>query len=158
MKSKYFSKKISSRWLKRSSFRLHLVINLLLIFSCDVISDNHGIDGGFISAACWIQGVYIYTVLWNRTDESAFFGITKDINMDGMLANKELCNTEPILGKELKKGCTPMEKTFFLQVRIDWRKIFKSVETFLRQTLSLFFSLSLFSPLFGWEFFTALSL
>jgi len=85
--------------------------------SC-IIPGAHGIDGGFVSSTCWIQGVYIYKELRARVDEVAYFGIPKDIDLDGILhdtPNKELCPLEPRLSKKVKEGCTPMEKTYFLQ-------------------------------------------
>jgi len=80
-----------------------------------IVPDNHKIDGGFVSATCWIQGFYIFTDLWNRTDETSYYGVTKDINMDGRLATGELCPMNPKLRRHVVEGCEPMEKTFFLQ-------------------------------------------
>lgn len=87
------------------------------IFS--LLLGSHGIDGGFVSSTCWIQGVYIYKELRARVDEVAYFGIPKDIDLDGILndtPNKELCPLTPKLSEKRKEGCTPMEKTFFIQV------------------------------------------
>jgi len=74
--------------------------------------------------------VYIYKELRSRVDEVAYFGIPKDIDMDGILEdtpNKELCNTMPRLAKDVKEGCRAMHKTFFIQVRTrysSWQEVF----------------------------------
>lgn len=70
-----------------------------------------------MAGACWIQGFYIYRNLWNRTDETAYFGVTKDIEMDGLLPSGALCNTQPKLRRDFNSDCKPMEKTFYLQVK-----------------------------------------
>lgn len=80
--------------------------------------NNSDMGGGFVSAACWIQGVYIYEELKSRVDEVAFYGMPKDMDMDGMLENGELCNTNPRnfnSYNKKKEHCTPLTKTFFLQ-------------------------------------------
>ena len=89
-----------------------------------ILSGAHGIDGGFVSQTCWIQGVYVYRELQDRIDDVAYFGIPKDIALDGFLDNtdnKELCQLEPKLGKMPSENCKPMHKTFFLQVRTGTR-------------------------------------
>jgi len=85
--------------------------------SC-IIPGSHGIDGGFVSSTCWIQGVYIYKELRARVDEVAYFGIPKDIDLDGIVDDspvKQLCNTKPKLASEEVEGCRAMHKTFFIQ-------------------------------------------
>ena len=69
----------------------------------------------FVGSTCWIQGVYIYKELYGRNDDVAYFGITKDIDTDGMY-NGELCKTEKKLNKDNNEYCEPMEKTFYQQV------------------------------------------
>lgn len=70
----------------------------------------------FVGTSCWTQGVYIYRALRSRNDDVAYFGITMDIDQDGMLkGTSELCKTQSRFG-EVNKACTPLEKTFFLQV------------------------------------------
>uniref|UniRef100_A0A7M5X4M6 Innexin n=1 Tax=Clytia hemisphaerica TaxID=252671 RepID=A0A7M5X4M6_9CNID len=85
--------------------------------SC-IIPEAHGISGGFVSQTCWIQGVYVYKELKDRIDEVAYYGIPKDITLDGYLTNtenKELCPMHPKLDKKPSEHCTHMHKTFFLQ-------------------------------------------
>ena len=74
----------------------------------------NAVDGGFVSQACWIQGVYVYKELMYRSSEVGYFGIPKDMDNDGMLASGELCSTTPKFGVVNEK-CKPMQKTFFLQ-------------------------------------------
>lgn len=68
-----------------------------------------------------MQGIYIYKELRNRSDEVAYYGIPLDVDQDGMLdipgKFSDLCKTNRRLGVA-NKACRPMEKTFYLQVRI----------------------------------------
>jgi len=70
----------------------------------------------FTERTCWLQGLYIYRQLHKRNDESAHYGVTKDIDLDGTLDGGQLCTTRPRLGKKKSENCEPMEKEFFLQV------------------------------------------
>lgn len=84
---------------------------------CSILLDAHGIDGGFVSATCWIQGVYVYKELINKFDVIAYYGMPKNMDNDGMLkGTSELCSTQPKLDAEPPADCIPMTKTFFLQV------------------------------------------
>lgn len=83
-----------------------------------IVPESHGIDGGFVSSTCWIQGVYVYKELKGRIDEVGYFGIPKDMDQDGYLdntPNKELCQLVPKLGKPKSENCVPMQKTYYLQ-------------------------------------------
>ena len=51
--------------------------------------------GDFVHSACWIQGFYIYTEMMDRIDQSGYYGIPKDIDMDGLTADGRLCRTVP---------------------------------------------------------------
>lgn len=78
-------------------------------------------SGGFVSAACWIQGVYVYKELQGMVDQVAYFGIPKNMDHDGMIkGTKDLCITKPKLGEPKSALCEPMTKTFFLQVCIHF--------------------------------------
>ena len=71
----------------------------------------------FAGSTCWIQGVYVYKELSGRNDDMAYYGITKDIENDGMF-NGELCkSTEKLTGLR-NEHCEPMKKTFYQQVRL----------------------------------------
>lgn len=81
-----------------------------------IVPESHGIDGGFVAATCWIQGLYVYKELQNKFDVVAYYGMPKNMDHDGMLKETEdLCITEPKLGAESNPNCIPMTKTFFLQ-------------------------------------------
>lgn len=109
-----------------------LVVKILMV--CSVIMginwfkdsitciNNSDLDSSFVSATCWIQGVYVYDELKHRVDDVAYYGIPKNMDHDGMLANGGLCNTNPrqhgfIRRKPTSKTeiCKPLTKTFFLQ-------------------------------------------
>jgi len=81
-----------------------------------IVPDSHGISGSFVSATCWIQGLYVYKELQNKFDVVAYYGMPINMDHDGMFRGTEdLCVTEPQLGTEPSESCVPMTKTFFLQ-------------------------------------------
>ena len=82
------------------------------------IIDLHAIDGDdtFVPRACWIRGFYVYKQLQTRFDKTAYFGIPKDMEMDGMMTDGTLCTTQYQFEREPNPDCKPMEKTFYLQV------------------------------------------
>ena len=82
------------------------------------IIDLHAIDGDdkFVPGACWIRGFYVYKQLQTRFDKTAYFGIPKDMDMDGMMTDGTLCTTQYQFEREPNPDCKPMEKTFYLQV------------------------------------------
>ena len=47
-------------------------------------TDDHKISGDFVSAACWIQGVYVYKELRHEMSQVAYFGIAQDMDTDGV--------------------------------------------------------------------------
>ena len=74
-----------------------------------IIPGSLGIDGGFVSAACWINGIYIHDDILYHKDDIGYYGVPQNIDHDGRLPGGHLCNTDN------QKGCTAMTKTFFLQ-------------------------------------------
>lgn len=89
-----------------------------------------GVDGDFVSDACWIQGVYVFKELMDRIDEVAFYGMPKDINYDGMLVESGyLCKTTDPLNRARGLHCRPLTKTFFLQYQ--WFPFFIAALTIL---------------------------
>jgi len=80
-----------------------------------IIPGALGIDGGFVSSACWINGLYVYERIRYHANEVGYYGIPRDVNIDGVLSDgKTLCSTSDRSHKA-NEDCTPMEKTFFLQ-------------------------------------------
>ena len=74
-----------------------------------------------VQISCWIQGLYIFRALAKETDSVAYYGITKDIDEDGMVdvdGTKTLCKTFNKIDGRRNEDCKPMEKTFFIQVCI----------------------------------------
>jgi len=88
-----------------------------------IVPESHGLSGGFVSSACWIQGVYVYKELRQEQSSVAYFGIPKDMDNDGILKNFpgadknqiSLCSTTKKLESFSKSYCEPMHKTFYLQ-------------------------------------------
>ena len=82
------------------------------------IIDLHAIheDDKFVPGACWIRGFYVYKQLQTRFDKTAYFGIPKDMDMDGMMTDGTLCTTQYQFAREPNPDCKPMEKTFYIQV------------------------------------------
>ena len=81
--------------------------------------DFHLIGGDgkdFVSNACWIQGLYVYKELQTRVDKTAYFGIPKDVENNGMLPSGSLCTTQKRFDREPDPECKSMEKTYFQQV------------------------------------------
>ena len=75
------------------------------------------VDKDFVSAACWIQGLYIYREMKDRAKDAAYYGIPRDIGMNGVTAKGTLCRTVDQEGNKMPLSeCQPMSKTFFLQV------------------------------------------
>jgi len=80
-----------------------------------IIPGALGIDGGFVSSACWINGLYVYEEIRYHADEMGYYGIPRAINQDGIFKDSGLtCATRDSSNRKVE-GCTPMEKTFFLQ-------------------------------------------
>ena len=86
-------------------------------------TEHTQVDSEFISAACWIQGVYIYPEMSKRMEESAYFGMPKEMNMDGLSKDENgvhwLCQSKrrDENTKRPPQVCEEMEKVFYLQVR-----------------------------------------
>jgi len=74
-----------------------------------IIPGAMGIDGGFVSQACWINGLYVYEEIRVHADDIGYFGVPQEIDKNGKLKSGHLCNIHK------QKGCTEMTKTFFLQ-------------------------------------------
>jgi len=74
-----------------------------------IMSSGATVGGGFVSSACWINGLYIFREIGYHSDVG-YYGIPRDINYDGKYANGQLC---PV--KDVNKGCEPMHKTFYVQ-------------------------------------------
>ena len=79
-----------------------------------IVPKSLDLDQKYVSAACWINGFYVYEEVRNRTDDVAYFGLPRNIQHDGRMENGELCSTSNVVNQKMK-GCTPMHRTFFLQ-------------------------------------------
>lgn len=79
-----------------------------------IIPGSIGLDKDFVSSACWINGLYVYREIRYHANDVGYYGIPRDINMDGMYPNGQVCPTTDTSHKPVL-DCKPMEKTFFLQ-------------------------------------------
>lgn len=81
-----------------------------------IVPEHTEMEGDFVAAACWIQGLYVYREMMSRTSDAGYFGIPKDIGMNGLTPKGTLCRTVDQFGKVMpKEECMPMNKTFYLQ-------------------------------------------
>lgn len=89
-----------------------------------IIPGTAGIDKGYVHQACWIQGFYVYKDLpLEKTHSLQYYGIPKDLEMDGMFPNGELCQVGS------SPACVAMAKTFYLQYQ--WFPFYIAVIGFL---------------------------
>lgn len=104
-------------------FMAKMFIISSLIMSVDFFSDkvscivpiDSRLSREFIHSCCWIQGFYIYEELKDRMTESGYYGIPKDIELDGTNAQGKLCTRVNKASHLLDHDCTPMSKLFYLQ-------------------------------------------
>jgi len=99
--------------------RMLLVVALLTSISwmkdqlnC-LVPKSHGIDKGYVSKACWINGVYIFRDI-HGGNQSYYYGIPDDFTHDGINKYHQPCATFTAAHKKVD-GCKPLKKTFFLQ-------------------------------------------
>lgn len=74
-----------------------------------IIPKTADISGDYVHQACWIQGFYIYKELKHNPGEFGYYGIPKDIEMNGLNHAGHPC----YVGNN--PNCQPMQKTFYLQ-------------------------------------------
>jgi len=79
-----------------------------------IVANSESMKGGFVGATCWIQGFYIYEDLRDRLEDSAYFGIPRNMDYDGVTAQGVLCSTTD-RGLDHVEECIPMKKQFYLQ-------------------------------------------
>ena len=96
-----------------------LFLNLFCGICCHTLESlGIGKNDTFVLWACWIQGIYVYKELISRADDQAYFGIPKNIDLDGMKPDGDLCQTTKQFKREPDPDCRPMHKTFYLQVNL----------------------------------------
>lgn len=78
-----------------------------------IVPKNHDTTSGFVSKACWINGMYVYRDL-TPEQSSYYYGIPADISHDGINEYGTMCSTRGP-GQNVNQFCTGLEKTFFLQ-------------------------------------------
>jgi len=82
--------------------------------SCIVPNDSN-LSHDFVHSACWIQGFYVYEEMRFRFLESAYLGIPKDVELDGIYEDGKLCRRINKASHLLDSNCREMTKTFHIQ-------------------------------------------
>ena len=106
-------------------FMAKMFIISSLIMSVDFFSDkvscivpntatNH-LSSEFVHSACWIQGFYVYEELTNRTYETGYFGIPKNVEMNGINSKGVLCTMIDKTTSLRDLDCKEMTKRYYLQ-------------------------------------------
>lgn len=70
--------------------------------------------GDFVSSSCWINGLYVYDEIRFHTGGMGYYGIPRDINLDGKFPDGKLCGTTTSAHQKVD-NCKAMKKEFFLQ-------------------------------------------
>jgi len=102
-----------------------MCIILAAVVGCNYFSDMVDciVDGNaaealagnaFVGATCWIQGFYIYAELKTRLSESAYYGLPRNMDYDGLNKNGVLCSTTDRASDAIST-CIPMTKVYYLQ-------------------------------------------
>ena len=88
-----------------------------------MIPDNSGHSKDFFNAACWITGFYVYDEMKYRLHESAYYGIPRRVDYDGIhkLTN-ELCETKKTDFIGHVDNCEPMTKIYYLH--FQWMPVY----------------------------------
>lgn len=83
--------------------------------SCILTSESH-LSRDFVHSACWIQGFYIYKEMKNHATESGYYGIPKDVDVDGVYPDTDkLCRRVNKATHLLDTQCKEMTKVFYTQ-------------------------------------------
>lgn len=75
-------------------------------------SDKSTLSSTFVHEACWINGFFVYKELEDKMEKSAYFGIPKQIDLDGISDTGEPCFTQTLFNTF--QGCKPMTKIYYL--------------------------------------------
>jgi len=78
-----------------------------------IVPGSLGINGGYVSSACWINGLYVYEEIRSHADQLGYYGVPRAINHNGKLPSGHLCAT--VNAHKVTPDCKEMTKTFFLQ-------------------------------------------
>ena len=82
--------------------------------SCIVPRESY-LSRDFVHSACWIQGFYVYEELKDRPLESGYYGIPKDVELDGITSKGKLCRKINKATHLRDLQCHSMTKLFYLQ-------------------------------------------
>lgn len=103
-------------------FMVKMLIVFSIITSVEFFTDKVScivplesfMNDDFVHSACWIRGFYIYEELLNRTHESSYYGIPKDVEVDGIDNNNALCRRINKAQHTYNSNCVPFTKMYFL--------------------------------------------
>ena len=74
---------------------------------------DKSINMEFVRSACWIKGFYIYSELVDRLAESGYYGIPKDVEIDGIMKNGKLCRRLSKTTDLYDEDCRALTKTYY---------------------------------------------
>ena len=127
----------SDQWNRIFMSKLFFVISIICgieqfndSITC-VVPSNAEIDSDFVKSTCWINGFYVFPKLIAPNEHASYYGIPRDLALDGLDASGDLCSQVSKYGKP-DKTCEPFERLYFLQYQ--WF-------TFFLATLGLMFYL-----------------
>ena len=80
-----------------------------------LVPSNVDMSADFVSNTCWINGLYIYQNMTNRTSkEVGYYGIPLDVSFDSLYRDGRPCSVVTRHGR-VKPNYIPMEKIYYLQ-------------------------------------------
>jgi len=91
---------------------------------CIIPKTADGAVAGYAPQACWINGLFIYDELRERTNYAGYYGIPNELDANGTFKDGFTCVANP--GND---QCEPMTKMFYLQ--FQWFPFFLAILAFL---------------------------
>lgn len=125
-----------------------------------LVPSNVDMSADFVSNTCWINGLYIYQNMTNRTSkEVGYYGIPLDVSFDSLYRDGRPCSVVTRHGR-VKPNYIPMEKIYYLQYQ--WFPFFIAslmILYFLSYTMLIIVNIDMVSKIrtyFKYLFFPAL--
>ena len=111
--SDQYNRMLMAKLLLLSSFAVVLDVNQISCMVPAFKGYHRGMEN-FVADACWIKGLYVYKELGNSSQPISYYGIPKDLSMDGFDKKQHLCQTKNSFG-DRNKNCEPLKRIFFQQ-------------------------------------------
>lgn len=70
-------------------------------------------DLEFVHTACWINGVYVYNELGSRLNDTNYYGMPRDVEIDGVKEDGQLCRRLNKTNQLYDKACQPFKRTYY---------------------------------------------